>query len=175
MEGQTWQRIALDIRSRFAIKQRILGHGCYTSHRLYCMFLEWRINLKTCPVEIWVMNATCNDTLFEIVGSWVVDLSQLDPASNLPSDGFDSGAISRELIWVQRACFPRTNYARRCTQFPILSPRILYQNHQDQIDPEPNKLFLLSVSTIQSLQPSWTASPIEALLNRFLTSTQRLR
>lgn len=59
--------------------------------------------LETCPVEIWVMNATCNDTLFEIVSSWVVDLSQLDPASSLPRVGFDSGAISRELTWVQRA------------------------------------------------------------------------
>jgi hypothetical protein len=93
------------------------------------------------------MNATCNDTLFEIVGSWVVDLSQLGPASNLPRDGFDSGAIFRELIWVPASLYSPRNYARRCTQFPTLSPRILYQNHQDQIDPEPDNLFLFSVWT----------------------------
>jgi hypothetical protein len=64
-------------------------------------------NLGTGPNEIWVMNATSNGTLFGIVGSWVVDLFQLEPASNLPSDGFDSGAISGELIWVPASCCPR--------------------------------------------------------------------
>jgi hypothetical protein len=64
-------------------------------------------NLETWPVEIWVMNATSNGTRFGIVGLWVVILLQLEPASNLPSDGFDSGAISRELIWVPASCCPR--------------------------------------------------------------------
>lgn len=45
-------------------------------------------------------------------------------------------------------------------------------DHQDQIDPEPNNLLLLSVSTIQSLRLSWTPSPFEALLNQFLTPTR---
>ena len=35
-------------------------------------------NLETWLVEIWVMNATPNGTLFGIVGSWVVDLLQLE-------------------------------------------------------------------------------------------------
>jgi hypothetical protein len=64
-------------------------------------------NLETWPVEIWAMNATSSGTLFGIVGSWVVDLLQLEPASNLPSDGFDSGAISKELIWFPVSCCPR--------------------------------------------------------------------
>lgn len=84
-------------------------------------------NLETWPVEIWVMNATSNGTLFGIVGSWVVDLLQLKPASNLPSDGFDSGAISRGANLGSSELLSPSNYARRCTQFPTLSPEMLYQ------------------------------------------------
>ncbi len=54
--------------------------------------------------EAWVMNATPDGTLFGIAGSWVVDLLQLEPASDIPSDGFDSGGISRELIGVPASC-----------------------------------------------------------------------
>lgn len=61
-------------------------------------------NLETWPVEAWVMNATPDGTLFGIAGSWVVDLLQLEPASDIPSDGFDSGGISRELIGVPASC-----------------------------------------------------------------------
>ena len=100
MEGQTWQRIDFDIRFSIRDQAEILRTWMLYFSQVVLYVPRMEDKLETCPVEIWVMNATCNDTLFEMVGSWVFDLSQLDPASNLRSDGFDPGAISRELIWV---------------------------------------------------------------------------
>jgi hypothetical protein len=68
VEGQTWRRIDSDIR--FSIRdhtENLRTRMLYFSKVvLYVPRMEDK--LETFPVEIWVMNAICNDTLFGIVG-----------------------------------------------------------------------------------------------------------
>ena len=68
MEGQAWQRIDFDIRFSIRDQAEILRTWMLYFSQVVLYVPRMEDKLETCPVEIGVMNATCNDTLFEIVG-----------------------------------------------------------------------------------------------------------
>jgi hypothetical protein len=68
MESQTWQRIDFDIRFSIRDQAENLRTRMLYFSKVVLYVPRMEDKLETCPVEIWVMNATCNDTLFGIVG-----------------------------------------------------------------------------------------------------------